>query len=96
MSTRLGELLCSFCGTIWTRQALGCTACGSGHVRRLVLQELEGAELEQCSACGEAIGVFDTSAEPLGLSLFAVLAGPLRTVARVNAGAEPERGYRVF
>lgn len=94
--TPAGERLCSFCGTLWRRAAAECSSCGSAHLRLVELRELSGAALEQCSGCGEALGIFEATAEPLGLSLFAVLGAPLRTVARVNAGAEPETGYRVF
>ena len=71
-------------------------------VRRLVdrvraeVASHSGAELEQCRACGEALGVFEASPDALGLSLFAVLAAPLRLAARVGSGAEPETGFRIF
>ncbi len=91
-----GELLCSFCGTLWRRPRAECTACGSTHLRRVVLKGLKGATLEQCSACGEALGIFEATPDPLGLSLFAVLSAPLRLVARVNAGASPDLQVRLF
>ena len=64
--------------------------------KRVELKGLSGAALEQCSACGEALGIFDATPDPLGLSLFAVLSAPMRMVARVNAGAAPDEGVRVF
>ncbi len=91
-----GDLLCSFCGSVWARSQPECTACGSTHLRRVVLKGLKGATLEQCSACGEALGIFEATADPLGLSLFAVLSAPLRLVARVNAGASPDLQVRLF
>lgn len=90
------EMLCSFCGTIWRRAKVACSGCASAHVKRIELKGLSGAALEQCSACGEALGIFDATADPLGLSLFAVLTAPMRMVARVNAGASPEDGVRLF
>jgi formate dehydrogenase maturation protein FdhE len=94
--TPAGDLLCSFCGTIWRRSRPECSACGSTHLRSVGLKGMKGAELEQCSACGEALGIFDATPDALGLSLFAVLSAPLRMVARVNAGAEPDGHARLF
>lgn len=94
--TSQGDMLCSFCGTLWRRAKPECSSCGSVHLRRVDLKGMKGAELEQCSACGEALGIFEATADALGLSLFAVLSAPLRMVARVNAGAEPDVHARLF
>lgn len=91
------EACCRWCGLIFPWDASACGACGQAAWRpREVPALARDAQLMQCLSCGEVAKIFHASADPLVLSLHAVLIAPLELAARVGAQGRPSPGFSIF
>lgn len=88
---------CRWCGTIWAWDGAKCPWCGKAELHaKEILKIARGAQLLQCMACAEDVPLFPVTADPLLLSMLAVLVAPFELAVRMEGEAQPSARFAVF